>query len=110
MKNKKRFFVTFGTNKYDLMKSKQILEDLLAIKLKMNDSSFEEGLLYRYVIPGEGHAQISLYENYMPTVDDWKDPDNKQYKIIIDFLSLELDASEIAALSKHFEYLYSRQI
>lgn len=92
------------------MQSKQILEDMFAIKLLLNDSSFEEGLLYRYNVPGEGHAKISLYENYMPTVDDWKDPDNKQYKIIVDFLSLELDASEIAALSKHFEYLYSRQI
>lgn len=110
MKKKEDFVVMFVTNQLDLMQSKQILEDMFAIKLLLNDSSFEDGLLYRYRFPGNGHAKISLYENYMPTVADWKDPDNKQYKIIIDFLSLELDASEIAALSKHFEYLYSRQI
>ena len=110
MKKKKRFVVAFATNQHDLMQSKQILEDMFAIKLFLNDSSFEEGLLYRYRFPGNGHAKISLYENYMPEVDEWKAPDLKQYHIIINFLDLELEISEIEALKKHFEYLYSRQI
>ena len=110
MKKKKRFVVAFATNQHDLMQSKQILKDMFAIKLFLNDSSFEEGLLYRYRFPGNGHAKISLYENYMPEVDEWKAPDLKQYHIIINFLDLELEISEIEALKKHFEYLYSRQI
>lgn len=110
MKKKEDFVVVFATNQYDLMQSKQILEDTFSIKLRLNDSSFEEGFLYRYNIPGEGHAKISLYENYMSAVDDWKAPKLKQYKIIINFLSLELGASEMDALKKKFEYLYSKQI
>lgn len=110
MKKKEDFVVTFVTNQLDLMQSKQILEDMFAIKLFLNDSSFEDGLLYRYRFPGNGHAKISLYENYMPEVDDWKAPDLKQYHIIINFLDLELEISETEALKKHFEYLYSKQI
>jgi len=110
MKIKEKSVVAFATNQFDLMQSKQILEDMFAIKLFLNDSSFEDGLLYRYRFPGDGHAKISLYENYMPEVDEWKAPDLKQYHIIINFLGLELEISEIDALKKHFEYLYSRQI
>lgn len=110
MKKKEDFVVTFATNQFDLMQSKQILEDMFAITLFLNDSSFEDGLLYRYRFPGNGHAKISLYENYMPEVDEWKAPDLKQYQIIINFLDLELEISEIEALKKHFEYLYSNSI
>lgn len=110
MKKREDFVVTFATNQYDLLQSKKILEDFFDIKLLLNDSSFEEGMLYRCRFPGEGHAKISLYENYMPEVDEWKAPKLKQYQIIINFLSLELDANEIDALSKHFEYLYSKRI
>lgn len=110
MKQKKRFIVALATNQHSLEQSKQILEEFLKIKLLLNDSSFEDGVLYRYRFPGEGHARITLYENYMPEVDEWKDPDLKQYQVIINFLGLELESAEIDLLKNNFEYLYSKQI
>jgi len=110
MKKKENFFVTFATNQYDLMQSKQIIENLFGVKLRLRDSSFEDGLLYRYRLPNESVARITLYENYMPEVDEWKDPAHKEYKIIINFLDLELDPWEQESLTKYFEYLCSGEI
>jgi hypothetical protein len=110
MEKKNRFVVALATNQYTIMQSKQILEELFEIKLLLNDSCFEDGMLYRYRVPGEGHARITLYENYMPEVDEWKDPDLKQYQVIINFLGLKLEPNEIDLLKNHFEYLYSKQI
>lgn len=110
MKKKEDFFVTFGTNQHNLMRSKQILEDLFNITLRLRDSSFDDGLTYKYRFPGEGYAKISLYKNYMPEVDEWKAPRLKQYQVIISFIGLELDVSEIEALSKYFNYVEAEQI
>ena len=110
MKKQKDYVVTFATNQYDLMQSRQILEELFNIKLLLSDSSFDDGLLYRYSFPGDGHAKISVYKNHMPDADVWKAPKLKQYQIIINFLDLELDVAEIELLSRHFDYQYSRQI
>lgn len=110
MRKKDDYAIVFATNQNDLIQSKQILEGLFNIKMHLRDSSFEDSILYRYRVPGEGHARITLYENYMPEVKEWKDPDLKQYQVIINFLGLELEPEEIDSLKNHFEYLYSKQI
>lgn len=110
MKRKDKFSIAFGTDQHSLEQSKEILENLFNVTLYLNDSSFEDGMLYKCKFPGEGHARMSVYENYMPEVDEWKSPEYKRFPVIVFFFGLELDADEMSKLSDHFNFLSSKQL